>query len=37
MSKKLLITGFDAFGGSDRNPSWMAVQLLPEVVGEYVL
>ena len=37
MSKKLLITGFDAFGGSDRNPSWLAVQQLPEAIGDYVL
>lgn len=37
MSKRLLITGFDAFGGSDRNPSWMAVQLLPDSIGEYEL
>lgn len=37
MSKRLLITGFDAFGGSDRNPSWLAVQQLPETLGEYML
>ena len=37
MIKRLLITGFDAFGGSDRNPSWLAVQQLPETVGDYVL
>ena len=37
MSKRLLITGFDAFGGSDTNPSWLAVQQLPEAVGDYVL
>ena len=37
MRKRLLITGFDAFGGSDRNPSWMAVQLLPDSIGEYEL
>ena len=35
--KKLLITGFDPFGGADVNPSWMAVQGLPDQVGEFVL
>ena len=35
--KKLLITGFDPFGGAQVNPSWLAVQGLPDVVGEYAL
>ena len=35
--KKLLITGFDPFGGASVNPSWMAVERLPEQVGEYTL
>ena len=35
--KKLLITGFDPFGGQSVNPSWAAVSQLPEVVAEYVL
>lgn len=35
--KKLLITGFDAFGGSEINPSWAAVRLLPERIGDYAL
>ena len=35
MEKKLLITGFDPFGGNNVNPSWEAVKLLPEQVGEY--
>ena len=35
--KKLLITGFDPFGGASVNPSWQAVQRLPEQVGAYVL
>ena len=35
MEKKLLITGFDPFGGENINPSWEAVKLLPEQVGQY--
>lgn len=35
--KKLLITGFDPFGGQSLNPSWQAVQELPDQVGDYVL
>ena len=35
--KKLLITGFEPFGGEDINPSWEAVSLLPEKIGEYNL
>ena len=35
--KRLLITGFDPFGGEDVNPSWEAVSRLPDRVGEYVL
>ena len=35
--KKLLITGFEPFGGEKINPSWEAVHRLPEVVGEYTL
>lgn len=33
--KKLLITGFDPFGGESINPSWEAVRLLPHRVGDY--
>ena len=33
--KKLLITGFDPFGGSDRNPAREAVMALPSVIGDY--
>lgn len=35
--KKLLITGFDPFGGALRNPSWEAVRMLPERIGDYRL
>lgn len=35
--KKLLITGFDPFGGAAVNPSWLAVEQLPEQVGDFVL
>ncbi|MCD7756281.1 MAG: pyroglutamyl-peptidase I [Firmicutes bacterium] len=37
MEKRLLITGFDPFGGASVNPAWAAVAQLPEQVGEYVL
>ena len=33
--KKLLVTGFDPFGGEAVNPSREAVFSLPEVIGEY--
>ena len=35
--KRLLITGFDPFGGETINPSWEAVSALPEQVGEYTV
>lgn len=35
--KKLLITGFDPFGGETINPSWEAVKELPESIGDYRL
>ncbi len=35
--KQLLITGFEPFGGEPVNPSWEAVQLLPEVIGDFHL
>jgi len=35
--KRLLITGFDPFGGEAVNPSWEAVRRLPDTVGEYAL
>ena len=37
MMKKLLITGFEPFGGEVINPSWEAVARLPEAVGGYSL
>ncbi len=35
--KTLLITGFEPFGGEVINPSWEAVQRLPDVIGGYAL
>ncbi len=31
---KILVTGFEPFGGSDVNPSWMSVETLPDSIGE---
>lgn len=35
MKRKLLITGFDAFGKATINPSWEAVKLLPDTIGDF--
>ena len=35
--KKLLITGFDPFGGESVNPSWEAVRMLPDQIGDWHL
>ncbi len=35
--KKLLITGFEPFGGESTNPSWDAVTLLPDEINGYKL
>ena len=36
-TRKLLITGFEPFGGQSINPSWEAVALLPERIGSWQL
>jgi pyroglutamyl-peptidase len=35
MNRKLLITGFDAFGKGQINPSWEAVKLLPDTIADF--
>lgn len=35
--KKLLITGFDPFGGETVNPSWEAVSRLPDTISDFRL
>ncbi len=35
--RKLLITGFDPFGGESTNPSWEAVRSLPDTLGDFAL
>ena len=35
--QKLLITGFEPFGGQEINPSWEAVAALPDQIGPFVL
>lgn len=37
MCKKLLITGFDPFGGETVNPAWEAVKRLPDRIGGFAL
>ena len=37
MEKRLLITGFDPFGGQTVNPAREAVRALPDRVGDFVL
>ena len=32
--KRVLITGFESFGGEVINPSWEAIRLLPDRIGE---
>ena len=33
----ILVTGFEPFGGSDRNASWEAVSLLPETIAGHAV
>ncbi len=35
MARKLLITGFDPFGGASVNPAWQAVRLLPDTIADF--
>ncbi|MCL2619581.1 MAG: pyroglutamyl-peptidase I [Defluviitaleaceae bacterium] len=35
--KKILITGFEPFGGETINPSWEAVKRLPDKIGDAVV
>ena len=35
--KKLLITGFEPFGGESVNPSWEAVTRLPDKINDYAI
>lgn len=35
MKRKLLITGFDPFGGANINPAWEAVKLLSETIADF--
>ena len=37
MARRLLITGFDPFGGEAINPAWEAVKLLPDTIGDFEL
>lgn len=32
---KLLVTGFEPFGGEKINPAWLAVEKLPEKIGKF--
>ena len=35
MKRKLLITGFDPFGGASINPAWESVKLLPDTIADF--
>ena len=35
--QKILVTGFDPFGGETVNPAWEAVKQLPDQLGEYAV
>ena len=34
---KMLVTGFDPFGGEVLNPAWEAVKLLPDRIGNHTV
>jgi len=34
MSRKILVTGFQPFGGESMNPAWEAVRRLPDTIGD---
>ncbi len=35
--RKLLITGFEPFGGENKNPSWDALKLIPDQIADFDL
>ena len=35
--RKILVTGFDPFGGATVNPSWQAVKALPAQIGDFAV
>ena len=37
MARKLLITGFDPFGGATVNPAWQAVSRLPDTIADFTV
>lgn len=37
MARKLLITGFDPFGGASVNPAWQSVRLLPDTIADFTV
>lgn len=37
LNRRLLITGFEPFGGETVNPSWQAVEALPDQIGSWEL
>ena len=37
MARKLLITGFDPFGGATVNPAWQSVRILPDNIADFTV